>query len=62
MPHGRNFNADVTWYVSSMPDPIGPRPHKTSTSPGSTRTGPVPFKAAMAARSVVNTFAGPSMR
>ena len=39
-----------------MPDPIGPRQQSTSTSPGLT---PASLIAATAARSVVNTLAGP---
>ena len=34
-PNGRNLSAEVSWYVSSMPEPSGPRPASTITSPGS---------------------------
>ena len=45
-----------------MPAPSGPRQISTITSPGFTRSGPVLLMAAIAARSVVNTRAGPVLR
>src|SRR5207247_1108553 len=45
-----------------MPAPSGPRQIRTRTSPDLIRSGPWLLIAAMAARSVVNTRAGPSLR
>ena len=40
LPHGMCFSAEVIWYVSSIPEPIGPRQISTSTSPA--RIAPAP--------------------
>src|SRR5437870_7617150 len=45
-----------------MPAPRGPRQMSTMTSPGWTRPGPWLLMAAIAARSRVNTRAGPTLR
>ena len=44
-----------------MPEPIGPRPMSTRTSPGLIGSSPCPLIAAIASRSVVKTRAGPSL-
>lgn len=61
-PHGRTLSADVTWYVSSIPQPSGPRPISTRMSPGRIGSCVNPLIAAIAPRSLVNTRAGPSLR
>ena len=45
-----------------MPVPAGPQPASTTTSPAFTASGPCDLMAAMAARSLVNTRAGPVRR
>ena len=62
LPQGMNFKAEVSWYVSSMPVPIGPIPVSTSTSPGLIASPSKPFSARIAARSEVKTRAGPRCR
>src|SRR6516164_8025684 len=45
-----------------MPVPIGPRQMRTSTSPGLSASGPWLLMARIAARSLVKTRAGPTLR
>src|SRR5262245_37892180 len=62
LPHGRYRSADVTWYVSSIPLPSGPRHRSTRMSHATTRFGPSPLIAAIASFSVVNTLTGPTFQ
>ena len=49
----------MTWAISSIPAPIGPRQIRTITSPAFTCPA---LMAAIVARSVVKTRAGPTLR